>query len=182
LIFLILFPHREQISLHGSDTVALLLMLLEVVWGFMLANGVSAHGPVSDTVATSIIGGGSLDVASINHVAVVVDDFDTSARAYSKLFGVNVSGQLSTDHWVWYRGNYTTSRPTLAFIGMGADSSFRLEIIQASTTLPSFWNELREHNGPMFHHTGINVPDMDAAQYALESLGCPLRQMGQGDW
>ena len=150
------------------------------VWGLVLGNVASAHGPVSLPVQS--LSTGSLDITNINHVAVVVDDFEVSARAYSKLFGVEVSAQLSADHWVWYRGNYTASRPIQAFIGMGADNSFRLQIIQASKTLPSFWNELREHNGPMFHHTGVNVPDMDDAQHALESLGCPLRQMGQGDW
>jgi hypothetical protein len=156
----------------------------------------SHEGPAPPLVR--LAAGGPLDSANINHVAIViiyskfneltvimgnhVDDFNVTAAAYAKLFGVEVEGSLSTDHWVWYRGNYTQSRPTLAFINMGASDSFRLEVIYAPSDEPSFWNELRKANGPMFHHTGVNVPDMDAAQAALEALGCPLRQMGQGDW
>jgi len=126
-----------------------------------------------------------LNPTMINHVCVVMEDFNRSAAAFGALFGVEApKGLHSPKGWQYYRGQPTDEAVMLQKAPIGpAAAAWGLEFVAPINDEPSFFWELLHANGPFFHHIGANVPEgtFDGKLAKFNAMGLDTVQLMYSD-
>jgi len=112
-------------------------------------------------------------------VAIVVGDIDQAVRMYADIFGVEVSGPVTTgpqeETNIRYRGQPTPGRAKLSFLQMGSQLS--VELIEPIGG-PSTWQEQLDKHGPGVHHIAFQIESMDRVLDYLTAKGIATVQRG----
>ena len=114
----------------------------------------------------------------VTQIAIVVEDIDKAAEAYSRIFGLPKPEVRVTDPEVaqaMYRGEPTHDRAKLAFLDMGQVSIELIEPVGEN----SVWYEVLEEKGEGVHHIAFQIKGTDEVTDYLESEGMPVIQQGR---
>jgi catechol 2,3-dioxygenase-like lactoylglutathione lyase family enzyme len=111
-------------------------------------------------------------------VGLIVRDIETSAGAYSQVFGMSKPKITVTDApeiaRATYKGTPTQAQAKLAFFDMGQVS---LELIEPLGG-PSTWQEFLDAKGEGVHHIAFMVKGTDKVVARLEEKGIGVVQQG----
>jgi catechol 2,3-dioxygenase-like lactoylglutathione lyase family enzyme len=110
-------------------------------------------------------------------IALVVEDIETVAAAYSDILGLPMPEVRETDPEVaqaMYRGQPTDARAKLAFFDLGQVSLELIEPVGA----PSIWQEVLDEQGEGVHHIAFHVKGTDQVVAYLEGKGIGVSQQG----
>lgn len=108
----------------------------------------------------------------ICQVCMVVEDIETTAANYAKLFGIPMPEIVYVPKGdevpVFYRGKPIS--PNVKFCYFKIGDSITIELTEPGDE-PSGWKEFYDQHGQGVHHIGVMVKDRDEAMTALKDLG-----------
>jgi len=137
--------------------------------------------PVEKSESVQVVCNDSKPLATRNmvHIAVVVRDVEKTAKAWGKLFDVEVPKSSLTDPpekaHTRYHGKPTKARAKLIFLKL---DNLRVELIEPVGG-PSTWMEFLKTNGEGVHHIAFAVKGTDKYVAMLAKKGMPLVQRGE---
>ncbi len=99
-------------------------------------------------------------IKKINHVAVLVDDLDSSLKFWRDILGIELS----------HISNMLQEEARIAFLPLGESE---IELVQPTTTSSGLYRYLDKH-GPGMHHLCLQVDDLPAMLSQLKSRGVQL--------
>jgi methylmalonyl-CoA/ethylmalonyl-CoA epimerase len=101
-----------------------------------------------------------VEVRSLDHVAIAVDDLDAAVETYRRLFGAEVE----------LRGRLDDEGVEAVYLRVGGDRLELLGALAADTSLGRFLAK----RGPGMHHVAFEVTDVSAALDDLSARGATL--------
>lgn len=121
---------------------------------------------------------GDIGADSICQIGILVEDIETTGKAYADFFGVECppvifSGEYEKVKSV-YNGEPCKATCKMMFFNIG---QLQIELIQPDST-PSIWRDDLNKNGEGLHHIAFQVKNSEKKVKILEAKGFSLRQTG----
>ncbi|TDQ37194.1 VOC family protein [Aureibacillus halotolerans] len=115
----------------------------------------------------------------VTQIGILVNDIETTANAYAKLFQMDVPKISWTDPGevaqTEYKGEASQARAKLAFFSMG---QVQIELIEPDLT-PSVWRDALNEQGEGVHHIAFAIDGMSEKIQLFQENGAPLLQRGE---